>query len=39
VGDAVPDFAEKVASPFAPPTGFLAWGEHATAAASVGVVA
>jgi protocatechuate 4,5-dioxygenase beta chain len=39
VGGAVPDFAEKVASPFAPPTGFLAWDEHATAAASVGVVA
>jgi protocatechuate 4,5-dioxygenase beta chain len=25
VGGKVPDFAEKVASPFAPPTGFLAW--------------
>ena len=25
VGGSVPDFAEKVASPFGPPTGFLSW--------------
>ena len=31
VGGSSPDFAEKVASPFAPPTGFLAWGAGADA--------
>lgn len=34
VGGVTPDYAEKVASTFAPPTGFLAWGDHASAPAS-----
>jgi protocatechuate 4,5-dioxygenase, beta chain len=36
VGGAVPDFAEKVASTVAPPTGFLAWDAGLPMSASGG---